>query len=611
MSTTEAPSEARLLVPSLTFIALVVAAVASLGAPLITSVATTFEVSLDSAQWTLTIALLSGAVATPVLGRLGAGPHRRATVLVTLAVVVFGSALTVLPLPFAWLLVGRAAQGVGLGLTALMMGVARDHLPEARGAATIAQVSVASIIGVGVGYPLAGLLTEIGGVRAAYGLGLFVTTIAFLAAWLAIPVAPEGRSAHFDIASAFLLGGGLLLILFLAGETSLWSHHLVMAAVLTLVAVLLICAWIVSELRSSTPLVDVRAVRHPAVAGANVAMLVGGVGMYLLLTLITRYAQTPPSAGYGFGLTTFVAGLVLVPFSVLGFVAGKLTPRFRERISAPYLLAGSALVVLSGFVLFASARSNLAELFVGMAILGFGVGSFSAALPGVILAGTPKSETSSAMSFNYVVRSVGYSLGSAIGGLVLAAGTNRGQLFPEDSAYTTAALVGIAAMAMVTMISLALSRLNRQQASTLRRSHRKSRPPSVRGISTAVRQVALELHQGAGHPLAIRAIVNGLAFPPRHHDAASAQMGELLRGCGLADPDFLGDFSHGKLLALGKKHHDALPSRAGECPEKFLRLLGECLGYACLGCVDRLSSHAPSLPCESVPHNVILTYYDM
>ncbi|MCZ0978567.1 hypothetical protein O1L60_03200 [Streptomyces diastatochromogenes] len=35
-----------------------------------------------------------------------------------------------LPLPFAWLLVGRAAQGVGLGLTALMMGVARDHLPR-------------------------------------------------------------------------------------------------------------------------------------------------------------------------------------------------------------------------------------------------------------------------------------------------------------------------------------------------------------------------------------------------------------------------------------------------------------------------------------------------
>jgi predicted MFS family arabinose efflux permease len=160
-----------LLVPSLIFIALVVAAVGSLGAPLITSVATTFHVSLASAQWTLTITLLSGAVATPLLGRLGAGPRRRGTIIGTLAIVTAGSVLTVLPLPFACLLAGRAAQGAGLGLTALMMGVARDHLDRERAAAVIALVSVASTIGIGVGYPLAGLLTEFGGVRAAYGLG--------------------------------------------------------------------------------------------------------------------------------------------------------------------------------------------------------------------------------------------------------------------------------------------------------------------------------------------------------------------------------------------------------------------------------------------------------
>jgi hypothetical protein len=62
------------------------------------------------------------------------------------------------------------------------------------------------------------------------------------------------------------------------------------------------------------------------------------------------------------------------------------------------------------------------------------------------------------MSFNYVVRSVGYSLGSAIGGLVLAAGTATGRLFPNDDAYTTAALVGIGAMAITTLTSLALAR---------------------------------------------------------------------------------------------------------------------------------------------------------
>jgi predicted MFS family arabinose efflux permease len=460
------------------FIALVVAAVASLGTPLITSVATTFGVSLDSAQWTLTIALLSGAVATPVLGRLGAGPGRRATILGTLAVVVAGSALTVLPLPFAWLLIGRAAQGVGLGLTALMMGVARDHLPAERSASVIALISVVSIIGVGVGYPLAALLTEFGGVRAAYGLGLLVTTVAFATAWRSVPAAPGGRSARLNTAGALLLAGGLFLVLFLAGETSLWSRHLAVAVVLTVAAVLLLGAWIACELRSKTPLVDVRAVRHPAVAGANLAMFVGGIGMYLLLTLITRYAQTPHSAGYGFGLTTFVSGLVLVPFSVLGFIAGKFTPCLRKRVDAHLLLAGSAVIVGAGFVLFAAARSNLAELFAAMSVLGFGVGSFSAAMPDAILAVTPKSETSSAMSFNYVVRSVGYSLGSAVGGLVLAAGTDTGDVFPSDSVYTSAALVGIAAMVITTFTSLILARQRSRQV--------EASPAAQLGVSDAV-----------------------------------------------------------------------------------------------------------------------------
>lgn len=456
MTTPDATHEAppRFLVGSLVFIALVVAAVGSLGAPLITSVATTFDVSLASAQWTLTITLLAGAVATPVLGRLGAGPHRRTTILVTLAVVVTGSILTVVPLPFGWLLLGRAAQGVGLGLTALMMGVARDHLPQTTSASTIALVSVASTIGIGVGYPLAGLLTELGGLRAAYGLGVAVTALAFAAAYRSIPRAPTGRSSRIDIPGAALLAAALFIALFLASETTIWTNHLTTAVALGVGGALVLGVWVVVEKRSNAPLVDVRLLRNPAVAGANIAMFIGGIGMYLLLTLITRYAQTPDGTGYGFGLSTFIAGLVLVPFSVLGFVAGKLTPRARDRIGAPLVLAASAITVLAAFVLFATARNTIVELLAAMAILGFGVGSFSAAMPGVILAVTPHDETSSAMSVNQVVRSVGFSLGSATGGLTLAAGTTT--QFPTDTAYTTASWIGAAVMLTTTIVCGAL-----------------------------------------------------------------------------------------------------------------------------------------------------------
>lgn len=448
-------SSPRFLVSVVLFVGLIVALVGSLGAPLITVVSEHYAVSLAAAQWTLTIALLSGAVATPVLGRLGSGPRRRGVVLTTLSVMVAGSVLTVIPLPFVVLLIGRAAQGVGLGLTALMMATARDHLTEQRATGTIALLSVASTAGIGVGYPLAGLLTDLAGIRAAYALGLAVTAAALLAAVVVLPPAPPRPANRVDLPGALVLTAALLALLIVISQTDLWSHHTGLAVVILAVSLLLLAAWAILETRTDNPLVDVRLLRHPAVAAANLVMFTGGIGMYLLLSLITRYVQTPSTAGYGFGLDTFQAGLVLVPFSLLGFAAGKLTPRLRARLTARVLLAASTTVVLAAFVLFALTRTTLAAPFIAMSILGFEVGAFSAAMPAIILAATPQAETASAMGVNQVVRSVGFSIGSALAGLILAAYTT--EVFPQQAGYTAAAWTG-AATTIATLLVIATVR---------------------------------------------------------------------------------------------------------------------------------------------------------
>ncbi len=445
--------ESRMLVFSLLFVGVVVAAVGSLGAPLITSVATTFDVSLSSAQWTLTLALLTGAVTTPVLGRLGSGPHRRAAILGTLGVVSAGGILTALPLSFSWLLLGRAAQGVGLALTSMLMGVVRDHLSDKRSGSTIALLSVASTAGVGVGYPLSGFLAEHGGLRLAYGFDAVMTVMAFAVALRVVPASTRKRATRIDVPGAVLLALPLTLVLVLISETALWTSRPWTAGVLAAIAVVAAGRWVRVELRSSAPLVDLRLFRHRAVVGANGAMLLGGIGMYLLLTLATRYAQTPSGAGYGFGLDVFAAGLVLVPFSVFGFLAGKLVSRVLRRVGAGSALTVSALIVLVALALFAGTRAGIVELCAVMAILGFGVGSFSAALPAVVLPVVPSAETSSVMSINQVVRSVGFSFGSAIGGLVLAAGTSPGSTFPGEDAYTSAAWVGVIVTAAAAIVS--------------------------------------------------------------------------------------------------------------------------------------------------------------
>ncbi|ACU73442.1 major facilitator superfamily MFS_1 [Catenulispora acidiphila DSM 44928] len=440
---------------ALLLIGVVMAVVGSVGGPLITSVATTLHVSLAAAQWTLTVSLLTGAVATPVLGRLGSGARRRPVVLGTLGVIVVGSVLTVLPLPLGPLLVGRAAQGCGLALGPLMMASAREHLDKARAASTIAMISVASTAGVGFGYPLAGYLTDVGGIRLAYAAALGLSAVAFLVAFRFFPASQQPVAPAPDAAASLLLTAGVLVLLLVLGEASLWQDHLAVA-VGGVVAALLLVAWTLRERALVNPLVDLRLLRHRAVAGANAAMLVAGVGMYLLLSCITRYVQTPRVAGYGFGLSTFTAGLFLVPFSVVGFVAGRLSPRVRRYLSAPALVTAATAVVIGAFALFAVARGSIAGPLVSMTLLGLGVGAFSAAMPAVILEVTPAQETASAMGVNQVVRSIGFSLGSTLSALLLAAHTPAGAVFPTDEGFTVTAWIGAAVTAIALGISFTL-----------------------------------------------------------------------------------------------------------------------------------------------------------
>ena len=102
-----------LLAAVLVFLAVQSTAVASLGAPLLPTVQSAEHVSLAASQRMLSITLLAGAVATPLMGRLGDGRLRRRTTVGAVAVMLAGCLLSAVPLParpvgFGVFLAGRA-----------------------------------------------------------------------------------------------------------------------------------------------------------------------------------------------------------------------------------------------------------------------------------------------------------------------------------------------------------------------------------------------------------------------------------------------------------------------------------------------------------------------
>ncbi|GAB3698277.1 MFS transporter [Saccharopolyspora tripterygii] len=450
---TDGPRDARSRRLSIALVctALAGAVVGSVGAPLITPVATGLHVSLDAAQWTLTVTLFTGAIAGPVLGRLGGGPYRRVTVLAALSLVTAGGLLTALPLPFAALLIGRGLQGLGVAVVALLMSVARAHLAAERSASTIAALSVASTVGIGVGYPLISLVDQLAGLRAAYWLGFLISAAALVLAWRALPVEAPGPRPRIDVVGALLLALGTLGVLLVIAERSVWETPWPATALLA-GSVAALGIWAIVELRTATPLVNLRLLARGPVLRANVAMLIAGVGLYLLFSLFTRYVQTPAGAPYGFALPGVAAGAALIPFSLLGFVAGKALPELITRVGKWWAYASSTVIAIAGALLFALGVQSLVAVLGAFALLGFAVGGISAVMPALVLAGVPQAETASVLSINQIVRSIGFSAGSAVTGLLLSSATPGGTALPAQGGYVAAASWALLPLAVSALI---------------------------------------------------------------------------------------------------------------------------------------------------------------
>jgi MFS family permease len=431
-------------VPVLLFVGTVVAVISSLGAPLVPAIAATMSATLPTAQWALTVTLLVGAVTTPVIGRLGDGPHRRGVVLVVLAVVTLGGLLAALPLGMEWTIAGRGLQGFGLGLTPLAIATAREALQGDRSRSTIAALSITVVAGMGLGYPLAGLVAELGGVHAAFWTGTAVSFAALVAAAAVFPRSRITSSRPLDVLGALLLGAGLAGALLALGEAEAWGGTSPVLWILVAGSVVLLVCWAFWELRTPFPLVDLRLARGRVAATAHSAVLLVGLSNYLLVASVPVLAQAPRGDGTGFGTSIVVAGLALLPFSAASVLGGRLARLLADRAGPHLVLPVAALLQSGAFVIFEFARTELWQVFLVMAVAGFGVGAAFAGLPALVIAAVPPTETGSAMSLNQVLRYVGFAVGSALTATVLAAATPEGAAAPSSSGYSTIAVLGFA-----------------------------------------------------------------------------------------------------------------------------------------------------------------------
>ncbi len=335
-------------------------------------------------------------------------------------------------------------------------------------------VGITTAAGVGLGYPLAGLLAQYLGLSGPFTAGGILSGACLLAAAIVLPSSPR-RTAPLDPVGAVLLAAGVvaLMIAVAQGPTWGWGSWRVIAA--GGVAVVALPGWTAWELHTRAPLVELRMLRQRSVLAGNLTGALVALGFYPFMSLVVRFVQTPPSAGYGFGASTVLAGMMLTPFSAASFAARRPAIALARRTSPAWAIAASSLIIAVGQLLFLLTRSGYPSVIAAMTLTGLGVGAVFAINPIQIVDGAPTQDTGSAISFYQLLRTVGYSLASALSATVLIAHIHPGQHLPPDSGYSAALLVDLAILAAALLISSLLAL----------RQPRRTGQPDLRGARAA------------------------------------------------------------------------------------------------------------------------------
>ncbi|HEX3721634.1 MAG TPA: DHA2 family efflux MFS transporter permease subunit, partial [Nitrolancea sp.] len=333
-----------------------------------------FGVNLTAIEWIVVAYLLVvGALLLP-FGRLGdiIGYKRVYLLGFTLfagASALCGSSNSV------WVLVGfRALQGIGAAMLQAMGPAIVTNTFGARERGTALGLNSVSVsIGLSIGPALGGLLTEFGSWRWIFYVNVPIGIFAILWAWRILGNERGAGHQRFDSRGAILSSGGLfaLLLALIQGESWGWDSPAVLA--LIAMSVLLILAFVFTELHSSQPMLDLRLFKIRPFTFGNISVLIAFAGLFIATFLMPFFLEQ------GQGFSPLKAGLLLTPIPLTTMIfapfAGILSDRIGPRIPATLGIGVMALGLYTLTQLHSS--SSYWALIWRLMIIGLGQGLFN------------------------------------------------------------------------------------------------------------------------------------------------------------------------------------------------------------------------------------------
>jgi EmrB/QacA subfamily drug resistance transporter len=297
----------------------------------IPSMMSSLSTDLDRIQWVQTGYQIIQAVMIPAVGWLGARlGTKRLFILSTLAFIT-GSALCGLAWDVHSLILFRILQGIGGGpITPLGMSILYSTFPPDKRGLAMGLYNFSFSFGPAIAPALGGHLIEVLSWRAIFYINVPVGLLSAGIVLFTMPKTQDQRARSFDAVGVLTMASFLILLLLAVSEGRRYGWGSQMIITLFVASGVSLAAFIVAELKTKQPFVEIRLYKNiPFAMGCLIAFLntmeFRGTNFLLPIMLQRIYHYTPFQAGLFFLPPALVMGTTSI-------IAGRLSDKIQPKL---------------------------------------------------------------------------------------------------------------------------------------------------------------------------------------------------------------------------------------------------------------------------------------
>lgn len=350
-----------------------------------------FHANLASAQWTITAYTLAMATVIPFAGFLGTRFSDKRIFAGAVLLFTITSFFAAHSASLNSLIFWRIIQGLAGGMVGpLGIGMSFKIIPLEKRGSMMGILGLPMLLAPTIGPALSGFLIQHFSWSTVFLINLPIGLIALIFIIAFMPNFPANSANKIDLTGAILSPFAFPFLIYgvHVGADKGWSN--LTALIFLIIGFIMLILFILTELRSKNPLLNVRAFTFPEFSKGISLMWLNQIVVFGSMLLIPLYLQSVQ------GFSSDKAGLMMVPQALASFVGmivgGKLFDKFGAKSAAlpGFILGGISLILFANI----NTTSSLTYILSAIILLGFAQGLINMQVNNHALSAIPREKIS-------------------------------------------------------------------------------------------------------------------------------------------------------------------------------------------------------------------------